>query len=347
VSPVDVQWLGEGEQAVVYFILNGRTAAGATRTFELVTDDDARLKVQRIDTKGTEKVTRFAFRGQDVLHYNRAPTPLPPGVDDVFLRGATIHPIYTPSGKLMTEDFPSDHFHHKGLWQAWVNTQFEGRKIDFWNLKKKTGTVRYVSGGEPVAGAVCARMAARHEHLDLTQNPPKRVLDETWDVRVWAVGQKYHLFDLTSTQRCASDSPLHLKKNRYGGVGYRGPQDWGKKDYTILTSEGKTYDDAHATRARWCIHAGKVTGQPTSVVFMSHPDNPVHPEPMRTSGGFGSFFNWAPVQAGDFTLEPGKTYTFSYRFLIADGDIDAAAAESAWRAFGDPPRVTFKGKSGG
>ncbi|MFQ6928189.1 MAG: DUF6807 family protein [Parabacteroides merdae] len=39
--------------------------------------------------------------------------------------------------------FSADHYHHFGLWYAWTKTTFEGNEIDFWNLHKKQGTVRF------------------------------------------------------------------------------------------------------------------------------------------------------------------------------------------------------------
>jgi hypothetical protein len=53
-----------------------------------------------------------------------------------------------------------------------------------------------------------------------------------------------------------------------------------------------------------------------------HPDEP--------------FFNWAVPQAGDFSIEPGTPYVARYRFLIADGALDAPRMTLHAAAYADP-----------
>ena len=76
---------------------------------------------------------------------------------------------------------------------------------------------------------------------------------------------------------------------------------------------------------------------------MSHTHNIIFPEPMRIwdRSHSGCFFNFAPVQARDITLKPGKTTIFRYRFLVHQGAIDAARSERAWKDFCEPPVVRF------
>ena len=78
-----------------------------------------------------------------LLTYHRTDVPPPAGADPVYRRSGFIHPLRTPKGGVVTGIHPGDHIHHVGIWHAWVNTQHGKRKPDFWNLKKKTGTVRH------------------------------------------------------------------------------------------------------------------------------------------------------------------------------------------------------------
>jgi hypothetical protein len=60
-----------------------------------------------------------------------------------------------------------------------------------------------------VAGGIQARFQA----IDILAPQPKAVINEAWDLRVYAVGggpRPYTMFDLASTQRLIGDSPLHL-----------------------------------------------------------------------------------------------------------------------------------------
>ena len=67
---------------------------------------------------------------------------------------------------------------------------------------------------------------------------------------------------------------------------------------------------------------------------------------MRIWPSGGAFFNYTPIQAEPWTLEPGKDYTFRYRFFVHEGEIDAKRAESAWVDFAEPPVVTVTASEG-
>jgi hypothetical protein len=234
-----------------------------------VTDNDSFLQI-RVD-------------GNKVLQYNHALVPPPKGASKNYIRSGFIHPLWSPAGQVLTQIHPKDHIHHMGIWMLWTNTEFEGRKIDFWNLKAGKATVRFKKFLSQIRGPVYAGFQAQHEHVDLTAPQGEKVaLNETWDVRVYNLGghKKYGLFDFTSIQCCASPSPLHLLEYRYGGLGFRATSKWTKANSDYLTSEGKTRKDGHGTRARWCDISGITEEHWEGVTIMSHPKNFRHPELM-------------------------------------------------------------------
>lgn len=47
-----------------------------------------------------------------------------------------IHPLYGPDGTRLTEDFPADHLHHRGVFWAWHQILIKGKPVsDGWELK--------------------------------------------------------------------------------------------------------------------------------------------------------------------------------------------------------------------
>ncbi len=328
--------IGNSRPPRLWWVLDGNTPAKGIRRYELEAGKGA--AAEGVTMRRGAK-TLDALHGKDlVFQYNHAPVEPPEGVGPEFTRSAYINPLFSPGGKLLTEDFPADHYHHKGIWFPWTSTEFDGKKIDFWNLGKKEGTVRHVGYGDIESGPVFGRFVAKHEFVDLTQN--KVALNETWEVTLYGTGGKkagMWIFDLRSRQSCASKSPLLLKKYRYGGMGYRGPKEWKGDNYVVLSSEGKTKKDGHTTRAKWCAHSGSIDGTWITVVVMGCPKNLRFPEPMRIWPKGGCFFNYTLVQAGDLEMVPDKEYTFTYRFFVHEGKIDAERAERAWQDFGNPP----------
>src|SRR5215469_16961598 len=70
-------------------------------------------------------------RGKPVLAYNYAPL-LKDGAPEDRRRCCYIFPIYSPAGVSMLDDFPSDHWHHRGLFWAWPVVEVEGKAYDEW-----------------------------------------------------------------------------------------------------------------------------------------------------------------------------------------------------------------------
>jgi hypothetical protein len=344
--PVATQ-IEPGDSPRLWWILTGTTPAGSKRTYQFmtglvkplvveatvqVTKDDSILQIRQGDTK--------------ILQYNHAPVPPPEGKNPLYTRSGFIHPLWSPTGDVLTEIHPPDHIHHVGIWMPWTKTKFKGKEVDFWNLAGGTGTVRFVKFLSTASGPVYGGFKAEHEHVALkTADGEKVVLREEWDVRVYNIGgpkKGYWLWDFVSRQRCVADSPLYQVKYRYGGFGFRAASEWEGESAMYLTSEGKTRKDGHATRARWCEAAGAIEGKWAGITFLSHPKNFRHPEPMRIWPSGHVFFNWAPSQAGDWVMEPGKEHVFRYRQYVHEGKVKVADAERMWRDFAEPPKVKLE-----
>ena len=325
------------------WILDGVTPAGARRLYELG-EGAAEVTASGVQLRDDGKVLDVVCGGALALRYNHAPVPPPEGKKKAYARGAFIHPLWSPAGKVLTQIHAPDHTHHMGLWNAWTHTKFEGREVDFWNIGEGKGTVRFVKFSELTAGQVFGSFHALQEHVDLgAPGGGKVALREDLEVRVWNQNGKRWLLDYDSRQRCADTNALQLLKYRYGGVGFRGTADWNKDNSDYLTSEGKTRKDGHGTRARWCRIAGMTQQGPAGLVIMSHPANRGHPEPMRiwspADNNGAIFFNFCSVQQKDWTLEPGSEYELRYRYYVFDGEVSAAEAERAWRDYAHPPEV--------
>src|SRR5215203_23868 len=262
--------------------------AGQTEIYTIVKSKaggDRKSAIALLNNQGGIDVT---LNGQKVFTFVGKPKTLPgPNIKPVFLRGGYIHPVYTPSGKIVTDDYPADHYHHHGIWFAWTKTRFENGHPDFWNVDDGTGRVDAGAANIYAArGNVLGAFNSSQSYVSLTGTQPKVALTEEWDVRVYNVGQstnsRYFVFDITATQQCATSEPLKLEEYRYGGMGLRGHRDW--KDKTkvkFLTSEGKTRENGNATRGRWFVMYGPVEGQTVNIAVLDHPLNFRSPQPMR------------------------------------------------------------------
>jgi hypothetical protein len=286
--------------------------------------------------------------GRQVLAYQTQPGELP-GADikPVFKRGGYIHPVFAPSGRSITDDFPADHRHHHGIWWAWTKTEFEGRHPDFWNVGDGTGKVEFVAVDSTWSGQVHAGFKSRTRSVDVSAPKPVSALNEEWEVTVYRVGQGknvYSMFDLVSTQDCATTSPLVLPEYRYGGLGFRGHREWlDKNNCVFLTSEGKNRSDGNGTRGRWCHIGGRIGGEFAGIAILDHPGNFRAPQPMRLNPD-QPFFCYAPSVMGTWEIGRGQQYVSRYRFVVYDGQPDVAQINRLWDDYANPPQVTVTGK---
>jgi hypothetical protein len=301
--------------------------------------------VGTIDDEGVLEIRR---KDRGILQYNHIPVAPPEGRDVLYTRSGFIHPLWSPTGDILTDIHPPDHPHHMGIWMPWTNTEFEGRHIDFWNLGGGKGTVRFKEFVSQTSGPVYGGFSALQEHVDLSSPQGEKVaLNEDLAVRVYNVGgpeNGYWLWDFVSTQRCAASSPLLQPEYHYGGFGFRATRKWKGENRDYLSSEGKTRQDCDGTRARWCDIYGMIGDKWTGVTVMSHPQNFRHPEPMRIWGGKNDyvFLGFAPSRLGDWIMEPGKDYVFRYRFFVHEGKPVVADIERLWNDFAEPPKVKMQ-----
>jgi hypothetical protein len=328
-----------GQDGSFFFLLDEDLKTGENRRYRIepAGEPAGPARAECADLDGKHLVLRAG--GKDVLRYNVGVVDPPAGIEPIFARSGYIHPVWTPSGLVISNDFPANHKHHHGIWMPWTKAEFEGRPVNFWEEGYGLGKIESTGVDEKVSGPVHGGFRAIHRFIDLkAPGGPKTALDETWEVKAYAVEGPF-LVDFTSIQHPAGKSPLVLKEYRYGGFGFRGSGEWeGKEGVEFLTSEGKTRADGHATRARWCLLRGKVGGKPCAIGFLCHPGNFRFPQRMRIHDT-EPFFNFTPCQVGDFVIEQGKPYVSRYRIVVADGMMEAAEMESLWLEYAEPPRV--------
>ncbi len=330
----------------LHWILFGMTEIGTTRTFELLATNAK--KSEEVVAFHDEKGVNLKWNNNELIKYNSMPVELPHGVDSAYTRGAFIHPLKTLSGRILTRIQPEDHYHHVGIWNPWTKATIQGRKIDFWNLVKKQGTVRFKNLESSQSGHVFGGFRASQEHIDLTAPEGEMVaMNEEWDIKVYQPGDNpYYIVDFLSVIECATDSPITLNQYRYGGgIGFRATEDWNKNNCGVITSEGKTRLDGDATRAKWCNVFGTVNELKSGILFMCHPDNFSFPQPMRiwpedaNAGNGDMYFQFCPIRENNWHLEAGRQYFQKYRLIVYDGEISNEEAEQLWMDYSNPPEI--------
>jgi hypothetical protein len=83
----------------------------------------------------------FSEGDTNVLFYQAERKALP---DGQAARSNYFHPLYDLDGNILTEDFPKDHVHHRGIFWAWHQVRIDGKSVQdqwvnrdsFWMLQE-------------------------------------------------------------------------------------------------------------------------------------------------------------------------------------------------------------------
>jgi hypothetical protein len=286
-----------------------------------------------------------------VLVYNKRSPPAPQGIDKVYERSGFLHPVFSPSGQVVTAAFPADHPHQHGVFSAWVKTKFHGKAVDFWNLAGRTGCVTH----ERVVSTFQDGQAVGFE-VDLLHRvksePPVDALRERWKITVQSNGGNYRCFDLESIQQAITDEPLVIEEYHYGGMAVRGPVRWlsdkdsdrkssdstaadnarAREPFAFLNSDGQDRLAGNHAHAHWVSMTGNLDGRAVSLTVFDHPSNFRAPQAARLHPT-KPYFCFSPCVDGEFTIDRAHPYNARYRFIVTDAAADSAWLESQWKAW--------------
>lgn len=312
-----------GPDGTVAFILPDALGANDKASYQLVRRKAA---AQPVSMESSAQGVQVKVRGRPVLFYQAAVRQPPAPMSEVYARSGFIHPVRSPAGTILTDDFPVGHAHQHGIMLAWTSTTFKNAEHDFWNRHRKLGNIQHVKVESIEPGPVLGTMKVRLQHTSPAHGV---VLDETWTITVYPF-ERYFLFDLQSDQKNTSTEPLVLNKYHYGGAGFRASKHWNPDDdqhvqgrWQLMTDTDATPERTNGKPAAWVSVAGVIDGATAGVTVFGFPDNYNYPQPIRAHPTM-PYFSFSPTVEQGFSIQPGASYRSRFRYLVHDGAPDKA-----------------------
>jgi len=148
------------------------------------------VSAQNFTTVKTSEGNEISENGKKVLFYQRNPK----SSQDKYNRVGYVHPLYDLNEKILTEDFPSDHPFHHGVFWAWHQIIFNNKKVaDGWtgeNINWQTISVktRKKKKGIALQSVVLWKSA-------LKDNKTRSIVKETTSITVHMATDKYRAID--------------------------------------------------------------------------------------------------------------------------------------------------------
>jgi hypothetical protein len=280
-------------------------------------------------------------KDQPLLFYHTAEVNPPADSPSYYKRSGFIHPLFTPHGKILTDDFPAGHAHQHAIFAAWPNTTYKNEFVDFWNQHQKKGTVEHVEVTKIAEGPVMAQLEVSLRYKSFEHG---EVLREKWTLDLYPFTENY-MFDLRLEQVNNTADTLFLNQYHYGGLAFRGSRQWNPQDkihfknnWNIVTSEGIKDSAANGTHARWVDAYGLIDGAMAGATVFNHPSNFRYPQAIRVHPSM-PYWAFAPVVDGAFTINPGQVYRAQFRYFVHDGPVDKYMLEMVEKDWIDPPQA--------
>ena len=261
---------------------------------------------------------------------------LPEGVPAQYRRSCYVHPLYGLDGEVLSDDFPADHLHHRGLFWRWPHVTVGGQDLDQWACAG--AGARFEGWLAQEGGPVCAVLGARSGWYV----EERRIVEEEAWLRVWTAGKTGRAIDVCLVL-AATDEPVGLggrEGKGYGGFGFR----YAPREGPVITAPaGVAAQDSDDQPLAWADESGRFGGaaQPAGVALFTDPGNSDSPNGwcLRHYGYIG--VGWPGL--GRYTLEPGRPLVLRYRLWVHRGGAEEGQVAAAYAAFAQPPEVALVG----
>lgn len=271
--------------------------------------------------------------GKPVLAYRYTMVQPPEGVPEKFRRMSYIHPLYGLDGDVLTQDFPDDHYHHRGVFWTWPTCTAGDRDMNVWEINGVRQVFDKWISREATADA--ATVAVENvwvfdddlepkvrEHIEFVVHPADelgRAID----------------FYLKFTNVC--DDVVTIRgattaNKGYGGLCYR--PDKARKPMQFTTAKGAIEKDQTEYETPWadCTSKAAPNGPTSGVAIFQHPANPGYPHSGWLFRHYG-FLGASYPHNETLTLNPGDSFDLRYRMYVHRGDADFGKVAERFDAY--------------
>ena len=269
----------------------------------------------------------FEENARSVLFYQLAPKSM----NGEYERSNYVHPLYGLDGEVLTEDFPEDHLHHRGVYWAWHQVLIgDVRAGDPW-MGKGFSWDLLESDVLASGDGVRARFHWKSPDFHAGEEP---IIEETTTVR--ALPSEGDLQKIDFDIRLV---PLH-DNIRLGGSeddkGYGGFSARFKilEDLTFVTADGVVSADRNAVDGgSWMDFSAsfRQDGGKSGVAILVHPSSIGYPQPWIIRA-LPSKSMQNPLWPGPepTPVTKGEEIVLRYRLVLHRGAADAIALTDLW-----------------
>jgi hypothetical protein len=246
--------------------------------------------------------------------------------DGMFGRADYVHPLFNVNGHILSEDFPKDHLHHRGIFWAWHQVWIGDKKMgDAWECRDFIWDVQQFDQGQSDLNSMTlnAHMLWKSPFWKDDQGELKAFVKAKTAITVYSKMENYRVIDF-EISLLALEPNLKIggseDKKGYSGFSVRMKM---PDDLKFTSSHGKVEPQTLQIDAgSWMDISGSLNnaGQKEGIVIICNPGNPMYPEKwiLRKSGSMQN-----PVYPGrePVAVSMETPIVLKYRLVTYVGDL--------------------------
>jgi hypothetical protein len=281
------------------------------------------------------KALQVSDSGKPVFVYHYDWIDPPEGVDKKFRRTAYIHPLHGIDGEVLTQDYPDDHYHHRGVFWGWPRGDWKGKRLDTWGLSNsRQSDCRLLDSGK-VGKSVYLNVQS---NWVLDEVPDTPIVQEAVRIDVHPASNVGRALDFTITLKNVTDAPVQLKgaieKNKgYGGFNFR--PDKARKPMHFTTALGPQLEDTFQAETPWVDVSYAVapgSEKQSGAAIFQHPDNPDYPHGWWLVRHY-AFLGHAWPGNTPYNIAPGDSLALKYRLFTHRGTAEQGKVAEAFSEY--------------
>ncbi len=273
---------------------------------------------------------RFYEDGQPVMFYRSEPKDQ----NGKLARADYIHPLVGLDGQVITEDFPTDHLHHRGIFWTWHQVTVNGQPMgDAWGCQDFIWDVCEVRVTEqgPDAAVLQARVRWKSP---LWKQGREAFVEETVTLRLLPRRDNQRIIDFSIGLRALHDNVRLGGSNNAKGYGGFTARIATPDDTTFTGAVGQvTPQTTPVFGGPWMNLTGTLNGRPYGAAILQHPGNPLFPEAwiLRHTKRFSNMQNPVYPWRHPVKLPTDSPVVLRYRLILHKG----ADIARAWQTYRD------------
>ena len=242
-----------------------------------------------------------------------------------YERSNYVHPLYDLNGNVLTEDFPADHRHHRGIFWAWHQVVVNGKRVgDQWINEDSIWEVQNseILPREKGSAAVWVKLHWKSPRWLDDSGKQKPFVEEITTIRAHTREGNTRKIDFTIELTALEDDVRIGGSEDVKGYGGFSTRIRLPKDIRFLGHNGPVTPQITSVRAGpWLDFSGSYGAKPGSgLTVLTHPSAPGFPQPwiLRSSG---SMQNPAFPGRHLILVPTDEPLTFRYRLVLHQGEL--------------------------